>query len=101
MSDLIVMVLVTAITVLLHNLALAVLIGVIIAALVFAWENAKRIRARKYVDEVGVRHYEIYGPLFFGSAQPSARSSTCWTTPVKSSLISRKAAWLTCRPLRP
>ncbi|TGD76979.1 MULTISPECIES: SulP family inorganic anion transporter [Hymenobacter] len=68
-SDLIVMVLVTAITVLLHNLALAVLIGVIIAALVFAWENAKRIRARKYVDEAGVRHYEIYGPLFFGSAQ--------------------------------
>ena len=68
-SDLVVMLLVTAITVLLHNLALAVLIGVIIAALVFAWENAKRIRARKYVDEAGVRHYEIFGPLFFGSVQ--------------------------------
>lgn len=60
---------VAAITVLLHNLALAVLIGVIISALVFAWENAKRIRARKYVDENGVKHYEIYGPLFFGSIQ--------------------------------
>jgi len=65
--DVIVMVLVTLITVFLHNLALAVLIGVIIAALVFAWENAKRIRARKYEDDQGVKHYEIFGPLFFGS----------------------------------
>ncbi|MDF7813868.1 SulP family inorganic anion transporter [Hymenobacter sp. YC55] len=68
-ADLVVMVLVTGITVLLHNLALAVLIGVVVAALVFAWENAKRIRARKYVDAAGVRHYEIFGPLFFGSVQ--------------------------------
>ena len=37
------------------------------SALVFAWESAKRIRARKYIDEEGVKHYEIYGPLFFGS----------------------------------
>jgi SulP family sulfate permease len=66
-SDVIVMVLVTLITVFLHNLALAVLIGVIIAALVFAWENAKRIRARKFIDDQGVKHYEIFGPLFFGS----------------------------------
>ncbi|WP_162417934.1 SulP family inorganic anion transporter [Cyclobacterium roseum] len=67
-SDVLVMVLVTLVTVLLHNLALAVLIGVIIAALVFAWENSKMIRARKFLDENGVKHYEIYGPLFFGSA---------------------------------
>ncbi len=66
-SDILVMVLVTLVTVFLHNLALAVLVGVIIAALVFAWDNAKRIRARKYIDENGVKHYEIYGPLFFGS----------------------------------
>lgn len=66
-SDVIVMVLVTAVTVILHNLALAVLVGVIISALVFAWDNAKRIRARKSIDENGVKHYEIYGPLFFGS----------------------------------
>ena len=65
--DIFVGVLVAVITVLLHNLALAVLIGVIISALVFAWENAKRIRAKKYVDESGVKHYEIFGPLFFGS----------------------------------
>lgn len=66
-SDIFVMVLVTGVTAVLHNLALAVLIGVIIAALVFAWDNAKRIRARKKIDENGVKHYEIYGPLFFGS----------------------------------
>ena len=66
-SDIFVMVMVTLVTVFLHNLALAVVVGVIISALVFAWDNAKRIRARKRTDEDGVKHYEIYGPLFFGS----------------------------------
>lgn len=66
-QDIFVGILVAAITIFLHNLALAVLIGVIISALVFAWESAKRIRARKFVDEYGVKHYEIYGPLFFAS----------------------------------
>ena len=65
--DIFVGVLVALITIILHNLALAVLIGVIISALVFAWESAKRIRAKKYIDAKGVKHYEIYGPLFFGS----------------------------------
>ncbi len=65
--DIFVMIMVMLITVFLHNLALAVLIGVVISALVFAWESAKRIRARKHIDENGVKHYEIYGPLFFGS----------------------------------
>lgn len=66
-ADIVVMVLVAIVTVFLHNLALAVLVGVIIAALVFAWENSKRIRARKFVDDKGIKHYEIFGPLFFGS----------------------------------
>ena len=66
-SDIFVMLLVTIVTAVLHNLALAVIVGVIIAALVFAWDNAKRIRARKHIDENGAKHYEIYGPLFFGS----------------------------------
>jgi SulP family sulfate permease len=66
-QDIVVGVLVALITVWLHNLALAVLIGVIISALVFAWESAKRIRARKFTDQDGAKHYEIYGPLFFGS----------------------------------
>ncbi|SHI68312.1 sulfate permease, SulP family [Mesonia phycicola] len=65
--DIFVMLIVTLITVLLHNLALAVLVGVVISALVFAWDNAKRIRARKFVGEDGIKYYEIYGPLFFGS----------------------------------
>lgn len=66
-QDILVGMLVAGITILLHNLALAVLIGVIISALVFAWESAKRIRAKKYIDVTGTKHYEIYGPLFFGS----------------------------------
>ncbi len=66
-SDIFVMVMVTLVTIFLHNLALAVIVGVIISALVFAWDNAIRIRARKHVDEQGIKHYEIYGPVFFGS----------------------------------
>ena len=66
-SDVFVIVVVTLVTVILGNLALAVFVGVIISALVFAWDNAKRIRARKHIDKNGVKHYEIYGPLFFGS----------------------------------
>ena len=65
-SDVAVMALVTGLTVV-FDLAIAVLCGVVVSALVFAWENALRIRARKYVDDEGVKHYEIYGPLFFGS----------------------------------
>jgi SulP family sulfate permease len=66
-QDIFVGIMVALITIWLHNLALAVLIGVIISALVFAWESAKRIRAKKYVDAAGVKHYDIYGPLFFGA----------------------------------
>ncbi len=66
-SDIFIGITVALITVILHNLALAVLIGVIISALVFAWDNAKRIRAKKHTDEHGIKHYEISGPLFFGS----------------------------------
>ncbi|EDM79888.1 sulfate permease (SulP) [Plesiocystis pacifica SIR-1] len=65
-ADVAVMGLVTGLTVA-FDLAVAVLCGVVVSALVFAWENALRIRARKHVDEQGVKHYEIYGPLFFGS----------------------------------
>lgn len=66
-TDFLVMITVALVTIFFHNLAVAVLIGVIISALKFAWENALRIRARKRFDENGVKHYEIYGPLFFGS----------------------------------
>lgn len=66
-ADIFVMVVVTLITVILHNLALAVLIGVIISALVFAWENARHIHAKRTIDENGIKHYEMAGLLFFGS----------------------------------
>lgn len=64
-SDVFIIILVTSMTVV-FDLAIAVIAGVIVSSLVFAWENAKRIRARKHIDEHGVKHYEIFGPLFFG-----------------------------------
>ncbi len=66
--DLLVIAVVTFVTVV-EDLAVAVLIGIIVSALVFAWQNALRIRARKHTDERGIKHYEIYGPLFFASTK--------------------------------
>jgi len=68
-TDVLVMLLVTLVTAISQNLALAVLLGVVVSALAFAWENAKRIRARHYLDAAGTKHYELFGPLFFGSVQ--------------------------------
>ena len=68
-TDVLVMLLVTLVTAISQNLALAVLLGVIVSALALAWESAKRIRARHHLDAAGAKHYEIYGPLFFGSVQ--------------------------------
>ncbi|MFY0630159.1 MAG: SulP family inorganic anion transporter [Flavobacteriaceae bacterium] len=65
-ADLIVLILVSGLTVI-FDLAIAVIAGVIVSALVFSWENAKRIRARKRIKEDGTKVYEIWGPLFFGS----------------------------------
>ena len=67
-ADAFVLIAVSAITVW-QDLAVAVIAGVIISALVFAWQNATMIRARKRFKEDGTRVYEIWGPLFFGSAQ--------------------------------
>ncbi|MBT8305062.1 MAG: SulP family inorganic anion transporter [Bacteroidia bacterium] len=66
LTDLFVLILVSALTVF-FDLAIAVIAGVIVSALVFSWENAKRIRARKRFKEDGTKIYEIWGPLFFGS----------------------------------
>ena len=65
-SDAFVLIVVSTVTVV-FDLAIAVFVGVIISALVFAWENAKKIRARKRIKEDGTKVYEIWGPLFFGS----------------------------------
>ena len=67
-SDAIVLIAVSAITVW-QDLAIAVIAGVIISALVFAWKSATMIRARKRIKEDGTKVYEIWGPLFFGSSQ--------------------------------
>jgi SulP family sulfate permease len=68
LSDAFVLISVSTLTVI-FDLAVAVIAGIIISALVFAWENAKRIRARKHFLEDGTKVYEIWGPLFFGSIQ--------------------------------
>ena len=65
-TDVFVIVLVSALTVI-FDLAIAVFAGVIVSALVFSWENAKRIRSRKRMKPDGTKVYEIWGPLFFGS----------------------------------
>lgn len=67
-SDAVVLIAVSAITVW-QDLAIAVIAGVIISALVFAWKNATMIRARKEIKADGTKLYEIWGPLFFGSVQ--------------------------------
>jgi len=67
-ADAAVLVIVSAVTVW-QDLAIAVIVGVIISALVFAWKNATMIRARKRLKEDGTKVYEIWGPLFFGSVQ--------------------------------
>jgi SulP family sulfate permease len=66
LADAFVLIIVSLVTVF-FDLAIAVFVGVIISALVFAWESAKRIRARKSIKEDGTKVYEIWGPLFFGS----------------------------------
>ena len=64
--DFFVIVLVTSVTVM-TDLAIAVIVGVIVSALMFAWEHAKHIHAVSYLDESGSKIYQVNGPLFFGS----------------------------------
>ena len=67
-ADAFVILLVTAVTVW-KDLAVAVVVGVIVSALVYAWQNATRIRARTRTTPEGAKVYEVVGPLFFGSAE--------------------------------
>ncbi len=69
LADACVIVLVTAVTVM-YDLAIAVVVGVIVSALTYAWNNASRIHAnvRDSESKPGAKVYEIDGPLFFGSA---------------------------------
>ena len=68
-ADVFVMLLVTLVRASSQNLVLAVLLGVVVSARAFAWENAKRIRVRHHLDAAGVKHCELFGPVFFGSVQ--------------------------------
>ncbi|MCY6482855.1 SulP family inorganic anion transporter [Clostridium aestuarii] len=67
-SDAFVIVLVSVVTVF-TDLAIAVATGVIVSALVFAWKKGKKIDVNSFVDENGVKVYEIRGAVFFGSAR--------------------------------
>ena len=68
-SDILVMVLVAGYTVLMHDLATAVILGVIVSALVFAWQHATHIGSDIRIDEYGSKIHQVHGPLFFASAQ--------------------------------
>ena len=65
-TDAFVIGLVTVVTVA-TDLATAVVVGVIVSALAYAWQNAKRIHAKTYVTPEGAKVYQVQGPLFFGS----------------------------------
>ena len=67
-SDAFVLVLVSGVTVA-TDLAIAVVVGVIVSALVFAWQHAKHIRVEAFTDERGSKIYELHGPLFFASVR--------------------------------
>ncbi|MEM6467114.1 MAG: STAS domain-containing protein, partial [Pseudomonadota bacterium] len=63
-----VIVLVTVVTVF-FDLATAVVVGVIVSALAYAWNNASRISAKRHDTPEGARVYQVQGPLFFGSSE--------------------------------
>ena len=66
-SDMMVMVLVAGYTVFMHDLATAVILGVIVSALVFAWQHATHMGADIKFNEFGSKIYQFHGPLFFAS----------------------------------
>ena len=67
LPDAFVTLLVTIVTVM-SDLAVAVVVGVIVSALAYAWNNATRIHARIYEPDAKTKSYIIQGPLFFGSS---------------------------------
>ena len=68
LSDAFILVLVSAVTVA-TDLAIAVVVGVIVSALVFAWQHAKHINVKSYINEMEGKVYELEGPLFFASVK--------------------------------
>ena len=88
LSDALVIVVVTAVTVA-EDLAIAVIVGVIISALVYAWNAAAQIQARPHASktEKGALVYDIQGPLFFGSATHFQEMFDPEMIPIRSFLI--------------
>ena len=68
MSDAFILILVSAVTVA-TDLAIAVVVGVIVSALVFAWQHAKHIKVESYINQMEGKVYELEGPLFFASVK--------------------------------
>lgn len=66
LKDAFVLVLVSVVTVL-TDLAFAVVVGVIVSALVFAWEHAKQVEIKRFANREGSTEYHVRGALFFGS----------------------------------
>ncbi|MGB1426545.1 MAG: SulP family inorganic anion transporter [Paracoccaceae bacterium] len=75
LPDAFVTILVTVVTVI-SDLAVAVVVGVIVSALAYAWNNARRISANSEVHAEGHKSYHIKGPLFFGSSEGFAELFT-------------------------
>jgi len=68
LADAFILILVSAVTVV-TDLAIAVVVGVIVSALVFAWQHAKHINVTTTLNEMGGKIYEVEGPLFFASVK--------------------------------
>ena len=77
-ADAFVIIIVTVITVVSEDLALAVVSWVIVSALVFAWKKAEHIDVVRSIDAKNITHYDLDGPLFFGSV---SRFKTLFTIP--------------------
>ncbi|MCE1118114.1 MULTISPECIES: SulP family inorganic anion transporter [Pseudomonas] len=69
LSDVLAIIAVTVVTVF-TDLAMAVMFGIVIAAINFAWQHARELYADSHVDAAGDKHYQVHGTLFFASTTP-------------------------------
>ena len=100
LTDAFVTLLVTGVTVA-YDLAIAVVVGVIVSALAYAWNNARRIHADIYEQEDGTKVYRVQGPLFFGSSDGFAELFDVAGDPEdRGGRLSPTAGWWTSRRCR-
>jgi SulP family sulfate permease len=79
-SDAFVLVLVSVTTVF-YDLAMAVIVGIIVSAIVFSWKRSQNIRANTYIDTAGAKHYKLSGLLFFASTDNFSETFTVSADP--------------------